>query len=176
MEEKFANAAYSNFQDLDSIVNEYFQYELTEFPSPFTNGRKMYHSKKSDLLNKFRQSQGAVTELTVSDRSAIVFDLYVFINALAGRKSLKAKTIDKVCYKNVYKEISNQYKECVRDDIVTDSYSDGINLKEMTQHRRAETLGSMWSSKTILHFQSTLPVISLGGQRTSVNFINICLS
>ena len=53
----------------------------------------MYHSKKSDLLNKFRQIQGAVVELMNSDGSAIVFDLSVVINTLAYRKSIKPKTI-----------------------------------------------------------------------------------
>ena len=33
-------------------------------------------------------------------------------------------------------EISKQSKGCVRVDTMTDSYPDGINLKEMTQHRR----------------------------------------
>ena len=36
-----------------------------------------------------------------SDRSAIVFDLSVVINALANRKSIKPKTIGEFCYKNV---------------------------------------------------------------------------
>ena len=67
----------------------------------------MYHSKKSDLLNKFRQIQGAVVELMNSDGSAIVFDLSVVINTLANRKSIKSKTIGAFCYKNVYEEISN---------------------------------------------------------------------
>ena len=43
--EKFAKAAYLSFSYRDSIVKEYFQYEVTEFPSSFTDGGKMYHSK-----------------------------------------------------------------------------------------------------------------------------------
>ena len=78
----------------------------------------MYYSKKSDLLNKFKQMQGAVLELMKSDKSAIVFDLSVFINALGNRKSIKPKTIDEFCYKNVCEEIP---KQCARVDIVTDS-------------------------------------------------------
>ena len=54
-EEKFAKDAYLSFPYHDSIVNVCFQYEVTEFPSSFTAGRKMYYSKKSDLLNKLRQ-------------------------------------------------------------------------------------------------------------------------
>ena len=45
----------------------------------------MYHSKKIDLLNRLRQIQGAVVELVKSDRSAIVFDLSVFVKVLANR-------------------------------------------------------------------------------------------
>ena len=36
----------------------------------------------------------------------------------------------------MYEEISKQSKGCAKVDIVTDSYADGINLKEMTQHRK----------------------------------------
>ena len=96
----------------------------------------MYHSKKSDLLNKFKQIQRAVVELMKSDRSAIVFDLSVVINALVNRKSIKPKTIGGFCYKNVCEEISKPSKGCARVDIVTDSYPDGINLKEITQNSR----------------------------------------
>ena len=45
----------------------------------------MYHSKKIDLLNRLRQIQGAVVELVKSGRSAIVFDLSVFVKVLANR-------------------------------------------------------------------------------------------
>ena len=48
----------------------------------------MYHSKKSDSLNKFRQIQGAVEKLMKSDRNAMAFDLFVVINAFANRKSI----------------------------------------------------------------------------------------
>ena len=34
----------------------------------------------------------------------------------------------------VYEEISKQTQEFARVDIVTDTYANGINLKEMTQH------------------------------------------
>ena len=64
---------------------ECFQCKVTEFASPFTDGGNIYHSKKSDLLNRLKQIQGAVVELVKSDRSAIVFDLCVFIKALANR-------------------------------------------------------------------------------------------
>ena len=61
----------------------------------------MHHSKISDLLNKFKQIQGAVVELMKSDRSAIVFNFSVFINAPANRKSIKPKKIGEFCYRNV---------------------------------------------------------------------------
>ena len=53
------------------------------------------------------------------DKSAIVFNLSVDINALANRKSIKPKAIGESCYKNVYvyKEISTQSKGCTRADI-----------------------------------------------------------
>ena len=54
---------------------ECLQCKVTESLSTFTDDRNMYHSKKSDLLNRLRQIQGAVVELVKSDRSAIVFDL-----------------------------------------------------------------------------------------------------
>ena len=44
-EEKFAKAAYSSFPYRDFIVEECFQYEVTEFPSSFTEGKKTYRSK-----------------------------------------------------------------------------------------------------------------------------------
>ena len=44
--------------------------------------------------------------------------------------------ISEFCYENVYEEISNQSRGCARVNIVTDSYPDGINLKEMTQHQK----------------------------------------
>ena len=69
----------------DSIVLECLQCKVTESLSTFTDDRNMYHSKKSDLLNRLRQIHGAVVELVKSDRSAIVFDLSVFIKALANR-------------------------------------------------------------------------------------------
>ena len=87
--------------------------------------------KKLDLLNKFKQIQGNFVELMKTGRRAIVFDDSVFINALANRKT---KMIVEFCYKNVYEKISRKSKGCARVDIVTDSYSDRINLKEMTQH------------------------------------------
>ena len=93
---------YLSFPHRDSIVKGCFHYEATEFPSSFTDGGKMYHSKKSDLLNKFKQIQGAVVELMKSDRSVIVFDLSVAINALANRKSIKPKMIDEFCYVKRY--------------------------------------------------------------------------
>ena len=96
----------------------------------------MYYLKKSDLLNKVRQIQGAVVELMKGDRSAVVFDLFVVINALANRKSIKPKTIGEFCYKNIYGEISKRSKRCARIDIVKNLYPVSINLKEMTQHRR----------------------------------------
>ena len=71
-----------------------------------------------------------------SDRSAIVFDLAVIINALANRKSIKPKAIGEFCWKNIYEEISKQSKRCARVDVVTDWSPNGINLKEMTQYRR----------------------------------------
>lgn len=64
---------------------ECFQCKVTEFLSTFTDGGNMYHSKKIDLLNRLRQIQGAVVELVKSDRSAIVFDLSVFVKVLANR-------------------------------------------------------------------------------------------
>ena len=78
----------------------------------------MHYSKKSDLLNKFKQMEGAVLEFMKNDKSAIVFDLSVFINALGNRKSIKPKTIDEFCHKYVCEEIP---KQCSRVDIVTDS-------------------------------------------------------
>ena len=43
-----------------------------------------------------------VVELMISDRSAIVIDLSVVINALGKRKSIKPTAIGVFCYKNVY--------------------------------------------------------------------------
>ena len=85
-EEKSAKRAYLSFPYRDFIDKECFQYEVTEFPSSFTDDGKIYHSKKLDSPNKFRKTQGAVVELVKSDGSAIAFDLSVVINALANRK------------------------------------------------------------------------------------------
>ena len=93
-----------------------------------------------------RQIQGALVELMKSDRSAIVLDLSVVTDAIANRKSIKPKTIGGFCYKNVCQEISKQSQGCARVDIVTDSYPDRINLKEMTQHHRNDS-----TSTSILH-------------------------
>ena len=98
--------AVSSFRYHDSIVKECFHYVVTEFPSSSTDGGKMYHSERSHLLHKFRQIQGAVIKLTKSERSAIVFNLSVVINALANRKSITPKPIGEFCYKNLYEEIS----------------------------------------------------------------------
>ena len=89
-----------------------------------------------------RQIQGALVELMKSDRNAIVFDLSVVPDAIANRKSIKPKTIGGFCYKNVCQEISKQSKGCARVDIVTDSYPDRINLKEMTQHRHQYSMSN----------------------------------
>ena len=60
----------------------------------------------------------------------------VVIDPLANRKSITRNTIGEFCYKNIYEEIPNQSKVCEKVDIVTGSYPNGNNLKEMTQHRR----------------------------------------
>ena len=40
-EEKLAKAAYSSFRYRNSVVKECFQYEVTEFPSSFTDRGKI---------------------------------------------------------------------------------------------------------------------------------------
>ena len=70
------------------------------------------------------------------------------INALAIRKLIKPKMIGQFCYKNLYEEISKQSKGCAISDIVTDSYPDGINLKEITQHRRGIGMHVEFDSNT----------------------------
>ena len=78
----------------------------------------------------------------------MVFDLSVFINVLANRTSIKPKTIGKFCHMNIYEEISNQYKGWKRSDIVKNLSSDGINLKEITQHRRSTGMDVEFDNNT----------------------------
>ena len=135
-EERFAKAAQIGFFYRDQAVKECFKYEITEFPSSLTNGGKMYHSTKSDLLTRLKQIQGALSEPKRDEEHAVIFDLSVIINALSNRKSIKPKTIGEFCSKLVFQELDNQSKGSTRIDIVTDLYPDGITLKEMTQTSR----------------------------------------
>ena len=59
--------------------------------------------------------------------NAIVVDLSVIVNALSNRKSIKPKT---------FGELMSLSRESVRLDIVTDTYPEGMNLKEQLQVER----------------------------------------
>ena len=83
---------------------------------------------------------GSVSELTTSGRRAIVYELYcclVVIYAFSNRKSIKKRSVNFVMRMYMKRYQTNPEDVRARVDIVTDSYSDGINLKEMTQHHRS---------------------------------------
>ena len=90
-EEKFAKAANFSIPYREEQVKKIFSNEVTNFPSALTEGGPMYHSSKSDLLERLKQILEVILEPPLEEKNAMVVDLSVVVNALSNRRSIKPK-------------------------------------------------------------------------------------
>ena len=134
-EQKFAKSIFISLQCREEAVKECFQFEVTEHPS-ITDASRMYHSNKSDLLKRFRKIDDAVSPSLNYNNSAMVIDLSVVVNVIANRKGIHPKTFSDFCLNYLIPDLMKLSRNCNRLDIVTDSYREGINLKENLQIER----------------------------------------
>ena len=100
-----------------------------------TEGGSMYHSLKSDLLKRFKQTPEVVLEPPLEDKNTVVLDLSVVVTALSNRKSIKPKTFGEFS-EYVFIELNRLSRRSARIDIVCDLYPEGLNLKESIQIER----------------------------------------
>ena len=135
-EQKFSKSIFISLQSREEVVKECFEFEVTEHPSSITDASRMYHSNKSDLLKRLREINGVTSPNLCYNNSAMVIDLSVLVNILANRKGIHPKTFADFCLNYIIPELMKLSRNCNRMDVVTDSYREGINLKESLQIER----------------------------------------
>ena len=135
---------YIATQSREGDLEEFFAHESQNFPpSLAVNVEKMYHSRKSNVLDCLQKEVNAIQSLddvrqTLVDYDAVVLDGGALIHSLLPRIGVSNfENYFDMCFR---KHIENELRKTSRVDVVWDSYWE-CSIKGETRNNRGSSTG-----------------------------------